>query len=545
MESPIARTAERVRAPLPEGDLDVAVVGCGLGGLMAAARLARSGLRVACFDSHYVAGGCATMFERGRSDARFRFDIGLHYIGDCGPEGQIPTLLREVGVELDYAPLDQDGFDTLVFPDFRFRIPASREVYRERLLALFPRERRGIDRYVRFLDHVDEARRRMDKSGGRMDIRTLVGTLLHGHMAARYQNATIAQVLDDCTQDIRLRAVMLGQSGDYGLAPSKVSALLHAGLTNHYFRGAWYPKGGGQVIADRLAEVIEAAGGSVHLRCGIERILIEDGRAVGVRTEARGDHPGRDIRARIVLSNADLKRTLLELVGPAQLPSEWVQRAEGFEMGGAIFLTVLGIDTDVGQFGLGRTNFWQFDGYDMDAFYAGVLPGGLLKPRGCYVTSGTQKDPDTPGHAPAGFSTVEVMGLMPGDARTWGVDHGDIDGARYRKNEAYLALKQRIEDDLVARVERLFPGIGAHIVLRESATPVTHSRFTRASDGTGYGLAATPAQFMKGRPGYRGPLAGLYFAGASTRSGHGIVGAMSSGRNAAQRICADLGRSMC
>ena len=107
-----------------------------------------------------------------------------------------------------------------------------------------------------------------------------------------------------------------------------------------------------------------------------------------------------------------------------------------------------------------------------------------------------------------------------------------------------MEQKQRVEDDLVARVERMFPGLSQHIVLRESATPVTHTRFTRASDGTGYGIAATPAQFMKGRPGYRGPIPGLYFAGASTRAGHGVVGAMTSGRNAAQRIASDLGRSL-
>jgi len=544
MDSPIAKTAARVRTPLPDGPVDVAVIGCGLGGLMAAARLAKSGLRVACFDSHYVAGGCATMFERGRTEARFRFDVGLHYIGDCSADGQIPTMLRSVDVELDYVPLDADGFDTLVLPDFRFRIPADRGAYRDRLVAQFPSEERGIDRYIRFLEHVDYASRRMERSGGRMDVRTMVGTLLHGRLAARYQNATIAEVLDSCTKDIQLRAVLLGQSGDYGVAPSRVSALLHAGLANHYFRGAFYPKGGGQVIADSLADVIERAGSSVHLRCGIERILVEGGRAVGVRTEARGGKESVDIRARIVLSNADLKRTLLELVGPEHLPTDWVTRAAGFQMGGALFLTVLGIDADLKQFGLGATNYWQFDSYDMEACYAGVLPGGLMQPRGCYVTSGTLKDPGTPGHAPPGASSLEVMALLPGAARAWAVDAAAIDAGSYRKNINYLEQKQRVEDDLVARVERMFPGLAAHIVLRESATPITHTRFTRASDGTGYGLAATPAQFMKGRPGYRGPIPGLYFAGASTRAGHGIVGALSSGRNAAQRIASDLGRSL-
>ena len=134
---------------------------------------------------------------------------------------------------------------------------------------------------------------------------------------------------------------------------------------------------------------------------------------------------------------------------------------------------------------------------------------------------------------------VEVMALMPGKAEAWGVEPADIRSGAYRRSERYLENKQRVEDALVGKLEEHFPGSAAHIVFRETASPVTHTRFTRATDGTGYGLAATPEQFMKGRPGYRGPVPGLYLAGASTRSGHGIVGAMASGRECAVRVQRD------
>jgi all-trans-retinol 13,14-reductase len=119
--------------------------------------------------------------------------------------------------------------------------------------------------------------------------------------------------------DPKLRAVLLGQNGDYGLPPSQVSALLHLGLAAHYFRGAFYPKGGGQIIADRLAARIESLGGRICLRHTIEKILIEDGRAVGVQIAARDEEPVSQVYADVVLSNADFKRTLLDLVGPEHL----------------------------------------------------------------------------------------------------------------------------------------------------------------------------------------------------------------------------------
>ena len=539
LHSPIAKTAARVRTPVPER-VDVAIVGAGPGGLMAAALLARAGQKVAVFDQHYVAGGCATMFERGRSDARWRFDVGLHYIGDCGPDGKIPQLLAAAGTAIDYVPMDQDGFDTLVFPGLRFRIPAGHEAYRARLIQHFPKEKKGIDLYVRLLQEIDRTTRKMDASGGKLGLSMAMDTLLHGRLLLKYQNATIGQVLNDVTADPALRAVILGQSGDYGVRPSQASAMLHCGLANHYFRGAFYPKGGGQAIADALADTIEAAGGSLCLRRGIARIVVENGRAVAVETEP---HQGQSQRvdARIVLSNADLKATLLHLIGPAQLPDGWVQKAEQFQMGGALFLACFGLQGTPAQNGLSATNFWQFDDLDVERFYDAGDTGGA--PRGCYVTSGTAKDPQTPGHAPDGHTGVEVMTLAPGRPEQWGVTPASLADDSYRKHPQYIAKKQAIEDDLVRRLDALCPGSASRIVFRESATPLTHTRFTRASDGTGYGLAAIPSQFLRQRPGYRGPLAGLYFCGASTRAGHGVVGAMMSGEQAAKRILADLAQS--
>ena len=402
---------------------------------------------------------------------------------------------------------------------------------------------------MRLLTEVDFLSRRMERSGGRPGLSMLWNVALHGRMGARYQGRTIAEFFADHVRDPKLRAVMLGQSGDYGLPPSKVSAMLHAGLANHYFSGAYYPVGGGQVIADRLAATIESNGGTVHLRTPISKILTRDGRAVGVRACPRNGPP-IDVRAPVVISNADLKRTLLELLEPTDLPPAMAEKARGYEMAAAIFMTFLGVKGDLHARGMSATNYWSFDGYDFEAFYAAGHPtGGPAKGarvfgpeavRGTYITSGSMKDPRTPTHAPAGMNTVEIMALVPGDFRAWGLSAADATGWAYKKNPAYLDLKQRVEDTLVERFDRLFPGVSSDIVYRESATPVTHGRFTGASGGTGYGLAATPGQFLRHRPGYRGPVPGLYLCGASTRAGHGIVGAMMSGQAAARRVAGDL-----
>lgn len=526
---------------VPKDGLDVAVIGAGLGGLVAATYLASRGLSVAVFDSHYEAGGCATQFARGSRRERYHFDVGLHYVGDCEPGGTIPRILGDLGVDVAFEPMDEDGFDTLVFPDFRFRIPANLDRYRDRLVAMFPQERRGIDKYVRLVASVMKVSRVLDvHEGHRPPLATLAGMALDALRVAPHRTATIAEVLGGMIRDPKLAAVLLGQSGDYGLPPGRVSALLHLGLAGHYFRGAYYPKGGGQVIADRIVTRLESLGGAVHLRAPVEKILIEGDRAVGIRLSPRAGEPARDVRARTVLSNADITRTLTELVGPAHLPAHWVTKTERFEMAAALAITFLGVRGDVTDLGMGRTNYWQFDGYDVDAFYRADTGSGPIGLMGCYVTSASMKDPSNLlHHAPLGFSNVEVMAVVPGATRRW-LGEGARDGGwDYKHDATYLARKAALEEDLIGRFDAMFPGARDRVVLKETATPLTHARFTGATGGTGYGLACTPEQFMGNRPGYRGPVAGLYLCGASTRAGHGIVGSMMSGRAAARRVARD------
>ena len=151
---------------------------------------------------------------------------------------------------------------------------------------------------------------------------------------------------------------------------------------------------------------------------------------------------------------------------------------------------------------------------------------------GCYITSASLKDPDNARHhAPEGQSTVEVLTVVPQDFNKWGVTRDEVESGAYRKNAAYRACKQRIEERMVSRLDEQFPGLASRIVFKESSTPLSHHRFTHG--GSAYGLAATPAQFMANRPGFRGPVDGLFVCGHSTRTGHGILGAMMGGERAA------------
>ena len=77
---------------------DAIVIGSGLGGLACAAYLCAAGRRTLVLEGHSVAGGNSQVFRRRVRDVEYEFDVGIHYIGECGPSGGITQIMNSVGL---------------------------------------------------------------------------------------------------------------------------------------------------------------------------------------------------------------------------------------------------------------------------------------------------------------------------------------------------------------------------------------------------------------------------------------------------------------
>ena len=283
---------------------DAIVVGSGPGGLTTAACLASAGKRVLVLERHDVAGGNTQVFRRhhksadGQHDDWFEFDVGVHYIGECQPGGLFPTIFNALGIgdRLHFRPLDPDGFDTLRFPDFTFRVPAGWDDYQQRLVEQFPAEKAGIERCMTTLRTVAEESRNV--FGGERPTFDL------------WARRPLSELFAESELSAKAQATIDHWSGLYAGGPQQTAVAMHAGIIHHYMSGAFYPEGGGQMIAARLIQVIEALGGEVRTLAPVDRVIVEGGRAVGVRLE-----DGAELRAPIVVSNADHRRTIEHLVG--------------------------------------------------------------------------------------------------------------------------------------------------------------------------------------------------------------------------------------
>ena len=509
---------------------DVIVVGAGAGGLTAAAYLAALGRRVTVVDRQSMAGGNTAAFTH----EDYEFDIGLHYLGGrAAAQPAVRAVLEPLGIDLTYREQDPDGFDTLLFDDMDFAVPKGLEAFRERLHETFPRERDAISRY---LDRISLVAEQLELPPPRR-AREAPRYAWRARTAIAAARTTLGRELDRLDCSPRLRAVLCWIHGVYGLPPSRVSLAMHATVSLHYLRGAWYPEGGAQAVSDRLVNVIEERGGQVLLDLEVDRILVRDGAVGGVRLRpgpGGTSPPAEELHAPVVISNADLKRTFLELLPHEVVPKRLRRRVRRFEMAAPLFIVYLVIDRDLRAEGVPNRNWTVIDYDDLESMYAAYARGQLPSQQGVWITSASLKDPANPRLCRPGQTNLQLITIAPASHAFWDVGDDLTAGPRYQER------KRQLRDRLVSAAERAIPGLSEVIAYEEAATPISLERHLGSSGGTSYGIAATPRQFGLRRPGARTPVDGLFLAGASTRTGHGITGTMFGGVEAASAV---LGRS--
>ncbi len=488
----------------------VVVIGSGPGGLTAAATLAALGQEVTVLEHHNIAGGNCTVFRHGD----YEFDVGLHYLGNTEPGSFMHSLLRALGIadRITFRPLDHE-FDTLIFPDFTFRVPAGWEEYAQRLTDQFPDDEHAIADYIEILRAVATQAR--------------AGS---GDHLFQWGLASLSSLYDHCGLSPECQGVVSHWSGLYGSPPHESAVAIHAVITDHYMTGASYPEGGGQMLPARLVEVIEACGGEVRVKTTARRIVVEDGKATGVELES-----GEIIEADVVISNADYKRTLLDLVGADHLTEGTAAAVTDAVMTYPLLCVYVVVDTDLSD-RIPNTNFFVFPSLDAEAPYEALSNGEFPDEPFAYMAFASLKDPDNKRLCPPGHTNFQIMTLAPRDYRIWGVDSGPTDGTLYRRNDTYRDLKAQITESLIDQAEKAIGPFRGQIVHIETATPLTQERYTRSTSGTSYGLMASPGQTGPFRPGYVTEIENLYLVGASTQSGHGILGTMVGGIGCASAV---------
>jgi all-trans-retinol 13,14-reductase len=507
---------------------DAIVIGSGIGGLAAAAALSKlAGKRVLVLERHYTAGGFTHTFRR----PGYEWDVGVHYIGEVSnPRSAMRRVFDFVtDGELEWADMG-DVYDRIIIDDRTYDFVKGRERFREKLHGYFPKETRAIDEYL-------EKIRATSKKGqlffAEKAMPGLVSSVFGGLMrrpVLKEARVTTRQVLESLTQDQELIGVLTGQWGDYGLVPAESSFFIHALVATHYLKGAAYPIGGASRIAATMLPVIEAAGGEVVTNANVQRVLIEEGRAVGVVLE-----DGRELRAPLVVSDAGVANTYGRL-----LPNDIAEghglrpKLEVIEPSVAHLSAYIGLRGTTEELGLEKTNLWVYPTPHHEENVRRFIADKNAPPPVVYLSFPSAKDPDFQRRYP-GRSTIEAITLAP---YAW---FESWENTAWKKRGAdYDAFKGELEARLLETLYEQAPATRGKVEVCELSTPLTTRNFANHPRGEIYGLAHTPARFEQRWLRPRTPIKGLFLTGADICSA-GVGGALMGGMLCSSAV---LGRNV-
>ncbi|HSX65911.1 NAD(P)/FAD-dependent oxidoreductase [Nocardioides sp.] len=523
---------------------DAVVIGSGLGGSTAAAYLAAAGQRVLLLERYSVLGGSSHVFRR---QGKWEFDCGVHFVGDCGPDGHVPALLRGLGLDdrITWLPMDADGFDTIIGPDLELKTPFGWDQYQSNLIDAFPGEARGLRRYVSVMRKLGES---FDRAVSPSSKTEFAKALARAGTAAPFAMAPYVSLLVACGLDPRTILALSVQCGALTTTPIRIAAIAQAMYLQSYAgRGSYYPKGGGQVLAAGFAEVIRSHGGQIRTNAGVDKVLVEGGRVTGVRLE-----DGEQIAASVVVSGADTIRTFTDLVGLEHLPLTYRQRVKSWKMARPLINGYFGVKLDVSA--TPNSNYFAIPTWDDATSLLSLerMARQVVGARGqsdgvswarefarrqpMFVQSSTRRDPSNHRSAPAGHAAIEVQTITPYNPALWGFEGYDVRTGEYRNNPQYREIKKIVIDGMLQRMEQAYPGSSSNVRWCELATPATQERFVGNSGGAPFGLELLPSQVGPLRPGVRTPIRGLFLAGTNTAYGPGTEGAMISGQVAAGAV---------
>jgi all-trans-retinol 13,14-reductase len=549
-KSLLHRVYKKDRVP---DNVDYIIIGSGIGGLWLAACLAKFNLTSLVLEQHYIAGGLQHTFTR----KGYEFVPGLHYIANLELCQPLYEMVADPNMNITYlqagdsVPADEHQFSS---HDLRIgdlpvmHVREGIENVREELVKVFPDERLAIEKFLVLME-------RAKWQAGQFATFRIFPPWLQFLMSQimcssyiKYASMTTDEALSKLTNDGRLKTVLSAFGGDLGESIEEGSFVMQAAVLGHVVEGCHYPEGGPIQFARGLIPPIRQAGGDVLVKARVKEIIIENGRATGVRL-ANGDEIRSD---KGVVSDAGMESTISKLLpkeiqdGPLAELKKHVELSSG---GISHVFTFVGFNATNEELGLRSSSFYYIPcnvSKDMDAseiqdFYRSTLLDPNVQDVSAGIVFASAKDPNYANVVMPGKSTAiifseakddDFLNLFDEDAVSDTLRKGIGEGHQ-KRSKKYEEAKVIVKEKMIRSLLQNFPHLEPYIDVVEVGTPVTMADYTLRTETLG--LRHTPQRMCDFELKPDCNIPGLYFTGQDV-SFAGWAGALSGAMVTAQKL---------
>ena len=469
----------------------IIIIGSGLGGLSCGVILSRAGYNVTVLEQGAQVGGCLQCFSRRGG----KFETGMHFIGSASEGQTLDRLLSfiEVKPDVTLSQLDPTGYDVVSLCGQHFRFANGREAFIEQMGQYFPSQRDALVRYYNLVDKVASA----------SSMHSLRHVETDKAVNMEYQLRSINEVIDEVITDPLLAKVLVGNLPLYAAEKDKTPFATHAFIMDFYNQSAYRIVGGSDQVAASLVKTISRYGGRVLTRSKATKIVCDETHATGV--EVNGE---AFLEADIVISDAHPMRTL-ELLDTNLIRPAFRKRINAIPQTVGGFSVYLRFKDQTLPYM--NSNFY---GYLTDSPWGCELYDEASWPKG-YLYMHLCHEPQ-PHFAKTG---VILSYMQMADVARW-------KGSRVgHRGDDYEAFKRQKAEQLIAAVEREFPGVRDHIAEYYTSTPLTYQAYTGTEGGGMYGIAKDVSLGAACRVPHRTRVPNVLQTGQNINS-HGILGVM-------------------
>jgi prolycopene isomerase len=497
----------------PTATYDVVVIGSGIGGLVTATQLAAKGAKVLVLERYLIPGGSGGYFER----EGYRFDVGASMIFGFGDKGTTNLLTRALeAVDMKIETIADPVQIHYHLPDaLELKVHRDYEAFLQELIAKFPHEAKGIRGFYDECWDVFNCLNSMELLSleePRYLMRVFFQKPLSCLGLAKYLPVNAGDIARKHISDPKLLKFIDMECYCWSVVPAAKTPMINAGMvfSDRHYGGINYPKGGVGQIAQKLADGLTKAGGEIKYKARVTNILLENGKAIGVKLADNTEY-----RAKRIVSNATRWDTFGKLLPPEFTPQKEKRWQQRYQKSPSFLSLHLGVDTNVLPQGT-ECHHILLENWDKMESSEGTI----------FVSIPTLLDPSL---APEGHHIIHTF------TPSWIEDWQELSPQEYQEKKEAAAA------NLIERLEAIFPGISAGLDYQEVGTPRTHRRFLGREDGT-YG--PIPRRKLAGlleMPFNRTSIPGLYCVGDSTFPGQGLNAVAFSGVSCGHRVAVDLG----